>query len=116
MRLVTSPEFHEQEKGYLDLPSKAFGQDPAPELPKYMSTVTTTMCGGLITSGIPLGGGLGQETAQINTPMINEDKHQPDMPAPAPAGALKEQERVIQLLESEQWVETNENGAEPTPE
>ena len=38
------------------------------------------------------------------------------MPAPAPAGALKEQERVIQPLESKQWVETNENGAEPTPE
>ena len=48
--------------------------------------------------------------------MINEDKHQPVMPAPVPAGALKEQERVIQLLESEQQVETNENGAKPTPE
>ena len=48
--------------------------------------------------------------------MINEDKHQPVMPTPAPAGAPKEQERVIQLLESKQQVETNENGAEPTPE
>ena len=74
------------------------------------------MCGGLITSSMPMGGGLSRETAQINTPMIDEDKHQPDMPAPVPAGAPKEQEREIQLLESEQWVETNENGAEPTPE
>ena len=63
-----------------------------------------------------MGGGLSRETAPINAPMINEDKRQPVMPAPAPAGALKEQERVIQLLESEQWVETNENGAELTPE
>ncbi|MBN0049308.1 hypothetical protein JS756_35705 [Streptomyces actuosus] len=76
----------------------------------------TTMHGGLITSGMLMGGGPSQETAQINTPMINEDKCQPVMPAPAPAGAPKEQERVIQPLESEQWVETNENGAEPTPE
>ena len=76
----------------------------------------TTMRGGLITSSMPLGGGLGRETAPVNAPMINEDKHQPVMPAPAPAGALKEQERVIQPLESKQWVETNENGAEPTPE
>ena len=63
-----------------------------------------------------MGGELSQETAQINTPMIDEDKHQPDMPAPAPAGALKEQEREIQLLESKQQVETNENGAKLTPE
>ena len=76
--------------------------------------VMTTMCGGLITSGMPMGGGLGQETAPVN--LINEDKHQPVMPAPVPAEALKEQERVIQLLESEQQVETNQNGAEPTPE
>ena len=48
--------------------------------------------------------------------MINEDKYQPVMPTPAPAGAPKEQERVIQPLESEQQVETNENGAKPTPE
>ena len=51
--------------------------------------------------------------------MINEDKHQPVMPAPVPVEAptqLKEQKRVIQLLESEQQVETNENGAELTPE
>ena len=48
--------------------------------------------------------------------MINEDKHQPAMPAPVPAGAPKEQERVIQPLESEQQVETNENGAKLTPE
>ena len=74
------------------------------------------MRGGLITSGMPLGGGLGRETALINAPMIDEDKHQPVMPAPAPAGVLKEQERVIQLLESEQQVETNENGAKLTPE
>ena len=47
--------------------------------------------------------------------MINEDKHQPVMPAPAPE-APKDQEREIQPLESEQQVETNENGAEPTPE
>ena len=74
------------------------------------------MCGGLITSGMLMGGGLDQETAPVNTPMINEDKCQPVMPAPVPAGALKEQERVIQLLEREQQVETNENGAKPTPE
>ena len=74
------------------------------------------MRGGLITSGMLMGGGLSQETAQINTPMIDEDKCQPDMPAPVPAGALKEQEREIQPLESEQQVETNENGAELTPE
>ena len=77
------------------------------------------MCGGLITSSMPLGGGLGRETAPIDTPMINKDKHQPVMPAPAPVEAptqLKEQKRVIQLLESEQQVETNENGAELTPE
>ena len=48
--------------------------------------------------------------------MINEDKCQPVMPAPVPAEALKEQERVIQLLESEQQVETNQNRAKPTPE
>ena len=48
--------------------------------------------------------------------MINEDKCQPVMPEPAPAEAPKEQERENQLLESEQWVETNENGAELTPE
>ena len=54
-----SPEFHKQEKGYLDPPGKPFGQDPAPELLKYTSTVMTTMCGGLITSSMPLGGGLG---------------------------------------------------------
>ena len=54
-----SPKFCEQEKGYLDLPGKSFGWDPAPELPKYMSMVTTTMHGGLITSGMPMGGGLG---------------------------------------------------------
>ena len=81
--------------------------------------MTTTMRRGLITSGMLMGGGLSQETAPINTPMINEDKHQPVMPAPAPVEAptqLKEQERVIQLLESEQQVETNENGAELTPE
>ena len=68
---------------------------------------------------MPLGGGLGRETAPIDTPMINKDKHQPVMPAPAPVEAptqLKEQKRVIQLLESEQQVETNENGAELTPE
>ena len=80
-----------------------------------MRTVTTTMHRGLITSGMPMGGGLSQETALINAPMIDEDKHQPVMPAPAPE-APKDQEREIQLLESEQWVETNENGAEPTPE
>ena len=41
------------------------------------------------------------------------------MPIPVPVEAptqLKEQERVIQPLESEQQVETNENGAELTPE
>ena len=38
------------------------------------------------------------------------------MPAPVPAEALKEQERVIQLLETEQQVETNQNRAKPTPE
>ena len=59
LRLVTSPEFCEQEKGYLDLLSKAFGQDPAPELPKYTRMVTMTMRGGLITSGMLMGGGLG---------------------------------------------------------
>ena len=75
----------------------------------------TTMHRGLITSGMPLGGGLGQETAPVNAPMINEDKCQPVMPAPVPE-APKDQEREIQLLESEQWVETNENGAELTPE
>ena len=37
------------------------------------------------------------------------------MPAPAPE-ALKEQERENQPLESEQQVETNENGAKLTPE
>ena len=47
--------------------------------------------------------------------MINEDKCQPVMPAPVPE-VPKDQEREIQLLESEQWVETNENRAEPTPE
>ena len=47
--------------------------------------------------------------------MINEDKCQPAMPAPVPE-VLKEQERENQLLESKQWVETNENGAELTPE
>ena len=46
--------------------------------------------------------------------MINEDKHQPVMPTPAPE-APKDQEREIQPLESEQQVETNENGAELTP-
>ena len=81
-----------------------------------MRMVMTTMRGGLITSGMLMGGGPSQETAQINAPMIDEDKHQPDMPAPAPAGAPKEQEREIQLLESKQRVETNENGAELTPE
>ena len=116
MRLVTSPEFCKQEKGYLDPLGESFGHDPAPELPKYISTVTTTMRRGLITSGMLMGGGLGQETAPVNAPMINEDKHQPVMPAPAPAGALKGQERVIQLLESEQQVETNQNRAKPTPE
>ena len=100
----------------MDPPGESFGHDPAPELPKYMSMVTTTMRGGLITSGMLMGGGLGRETAPVNAPMINEDKHQPVMPAPAPAGVLKEQERVIQPLESEQQVETNENGAELTPE
>ena len=116
LRLVTSPEFCEQEKGYLDPPGKPFGHDPVLKLPKYTSTVTTTMCGGLITSSMPMGGGLSQETAPINTPIINEDKHQPVMPEPAPAEALKEQERVIQPLESKQQIETNGNGAEPTPE
>ena len=75
---------------YLNPPGKSFGWDPAPELPKYISTVTTTMHGGLITSGMPMGGGLGQETAPVNAPMINEDKHQPVMPAPVPAEVLKE--------------------------
>ena len=119
LRLVTSPEFREREKGYLDPPSEAFGRDPAPELPKYTRTVTTTMRGGLITSGMPMGGGPSRETAPINAPMINEDKRQPVMPEPAPAEAPtqpKEQERLIQPLESEQQVETNENGAELTPE
>ena len=78
---------------YLNPPGKSFGWDPAPELPKYISTVTTTMHGGLITSSMLMGGGPSQETAQINAPMIDEDKHQPDMPAPVPAGVLKEQER-----------------------
>ena len=119
LRLVTSPEFREREKGYLDPPSEAFGRDPAPELPKYTRTVTTTMRGGLITSGMPMGGGPSRETALIDAPMINEDKRQPVMPEPAPAEAPtqpKEQERVIQPLESEQQVETNENGAKLTPE
>ena len=114
LRLVTSPKFHKWKKGYLNPPGKSFGWDPAPELPKYISTVTTTMHGGLITSGMLMGGGLGWETAPVN--LINEDKHQPVMPTPAPAEVLKEQERVIQPLESEQQVETNQNGAEPTPE
>ena len=77
------------------------------------------MRGGLITSGMPMGGGPSRETALIDAPMINEDKRQPVMPEPAPAEAPtqpKEQERVIQPLESEQQVETNENGAELTPE
>ena len=77
------------------------------------------MHGGLITSSMLMGGGLSRETAPINTPMINEDKHQPVMPVPVPVEAptqLKEQKRVIQPLESEQQVETNENGAELTPE
>ena len=119
LRLVTSPEFCEQEKGYLDLLSKAFGQDPAPELPKYMRIVTMTMHRGLITSGMLMGGGPSQETALIDAPMINEDKHQPVMPEPVPAEVptqLKEQERENQSLESKQQVETNENGAELTPE
>ena len=47
--------------------------------------------------------------------MINE-KCQPVMPAPVPAGALKEQERENQLLESEQQVENSEKGVELTPE
>ena len=48
--------------------------------------------------------------------MINKDKHQPVMPTPVPAGASKKQERVIQSLESEQQIKTNENRAKPTPE
>ena len=64
---------------------------------------------------MPLGGGLGRETAPVNTPMINE-KHQPVMPTPAPAGAPKEQERENQPLESKQQVENSEKGAELTPE
>ena len=87
-----SPKFREQEKGYLDPPSNSFGHDPTPKLPKYTSTVTTTMHRGLITSGMLMGGGLSQETAQIDTPMINKDKHQPVMPKSAPAEALKEAE------------------------
>ena len=81
--------------------------------------VMTTMRGGLITSGMLMGGGPSRETALIDAPMINEDKHQPVMPEPAPAEAptqLKEQERENQPLESEQRVETNENGAKLTPE
>ena len=111
-----NPEFCEQEKGYLDPSSNLFGHDPIPKLLKYTSTVTTTIHRGLITSGMLMGGGPSQETALIGTPIINKDKHQPVMPKPAPAEAPKEQERVIQPLESEQWVETNENGARPTPE
>ena len=72
----------------MDPPGESFGHDPAPELPKYMSTVTTTMHRGLITSSMPMGGGPSQETALINAPMMNEDKHQPVMPAPVPAEAL----------------------------
>ena len=53
----------------------------------------TTMRRGLITSGMLMGGGPSQETAPIDTPMINEDKCQPVMPAPVPAEVLKEQER-----------------------
>ena len=116
LRLVTSPEFRERERGYLDPPGESFGHDPAPELPKYTSTVTTTMRGGLITSGMPMGSGLSRETAPINAPIMNEDKRQPVMPTPVPAEAPKEQEKVIQPLESEQRNEINENGAEPTPE
>ena len=93
LRLVINPEFCEWEKGYLDPPGELFGHDPAPKLPKYTSTVTITMCRGLITSSMLLGGGLGWETAPVNAPIINEDKHQPVMPAPVPAGVLKEQER-----------------------
>ena len=87
LRLVTSPEFCKQEKGYLDPPSNSFGCDPALKLPKYMSTVMMTMHRGLITSSMLMGGGLSRETAPINAPMMNEDKCQPVMPALAPAEA-----------------------------
>ena len=62
LRLVTNSEFREREKGYLDPPGEPFGHDPAPELPKYANTTSTAKMGsGLITSGMPLGGGLGRE-------------------------------------------------------
>ena len=80
----------------------------------------TTMRRGLITSGMLMGGGPSQETALINAPMINEDKHQPVMPALAPAEAptqpIEKETESIQLLESKQQVENSEKGAEPTPE
>ena len=109
----------------MDPPGELFGHDPAPELPKY--TTMMMMSRGLITSGMLLSGGPSQETAPINTPIMNEDKHQPVMPTPAPIGALiqpiekekekeKEKERVIQPLESKQQNETNKNRAELTPE
>ena len=85
LRLVINPEFYKQEKGYLDPSGKLFGQDPAPELLKYITIITISR--GLITSSMPMGGGPSQETAPINAPMMNEDKHQPVMPALAPAEA-----------------------------
>ena len=51
----------------------------------------------------------------MNTPMINENKHQPVMPAPVSVTAPIERENT-QLLESEQQNKDKGNGAEPTPE
>ena len=82
--------------------------------------VMMTMRRGLITSSMPMGGGPSQETAPINAPMMNEDKHQPVMPALAPAEAptqpIEKETESIQPLESKQWVENSEKGVEPTPE
>ena len=117
LRLVTSPEFCEWEKGYLDLLGEPFGHDPAPELPKYVALMLT-MSGGLITSSILMGGGLSWETAPINNPIINEDKHQPVMPVPAPIEVPTQPNKKenTQLLESKQQNKDNKHGAELTLE
>ena len=85
LRLVINPEFYKQEKGYLDPSGKRFGQDPAPELLKYITIITISR--GLITSSMPMGGGPSQETAPIDASIIDKNKYQPVMPKPTPTPA-----------------------------
>ena len=136
LRLVTNPEFQEKEKGYLDPPGQEFSQSPAPEMPKPdsmrggESSGTLGVPGMSITSESTRGGGPSQETASINAPMINEDKHQPvPMPAPAPSEAPvmpteterergnepSRESRTEPAPSRENEGAVSEKGAEPTP-